>query len=140
MSAPSQALAGVRVIEISNERIAFAGKLLANMGADVILVEPPGGDPARGYPPFVDDQPGPERSLWWWHYHTSKKGVVLDLETPEGRAGFEQLAVGADILLESSPSAASAMTLRSIFGLNLSFRGPRPRRPARGPGATAPVR
>ena len=74
------------------------------MGADVILVEPPGGDPARGYPPFLDDQPGPDRSLWWWHYHTSKRGVVLDLESAEGRVRFKALAAGADILLESEPA------------------------------------
>ncbi len=97
------ALAGVQVIELANERIAFAGKLLADMGADVILVEPPGGDPARNYPPFLDDQPGPERSLWWWQYHTSKRGVVVDLETERGRARFKALAASADILLESEP-------------------------------------
>ena len=98
------ALAGVRVLELSGERIAFAGKLLADMGADVILIEPPGDDPARNLPPFADDQPGPERSLWWWHYQTSKRGVTLDLETPEGQARFRDLAAGADILLESEPA------------------------------------
>ena len=70
------ALQGIRVIELAREPIAFAGKLLADMGADVILVEPPGGDPSRSYPPFLDDQPGEDRSLYWWHYHTSKRGVV----------------------------------------------------------------
>ena len=102
MSAQAKgALAGVRVVELASERIAFAGKLLADMGADVVLVEPPGGDPARLYPPFLDDVPGPERSLWWWHYHTSKRGVPLDLEQPEDRRRFRQLIAGADILLES---------------------------------------
>src|SRR5579872_2446901 len=102
------ALTGVRVIELASERIAFAGKLLADMGADVILVEPPGGDPARNYPPFLEDQPGPERSLWWWHYHTSKRGVVVDLESAEGRAQFKALAASADILLESEPDGRLA--------------------------------
>jgi crotonobetainyl-CoA:carnitine CoA-transferase CaiB-like acyl-CoA transferase len=97
------ALTGFRVVELANERIAFAGKLMADIGADVILVEPPGGDPARGYPPFVDDIPGPERSLWWWHYNTSKRGVTLDFEKPEDRAKFEALVAGADVLLESEP-------------------------------------
>src|SRR6185312_203419 len=97
------ALAGFRVIELANERIAFAGKLLADMGADVILVEPPGGDPARAFPPFLDDSPGPERSLWWWHYHTSKRGVTLNLDRPEDRRRLEALVGGADILLESEP-------------------------------------
>ncbi|MCY4059933.1 MAG: CoA transferase, partial [Gammaproteobacteria bacterium] len=67
------ALAGIRVIELAREPIAWAGKLLADMGADVILVEPPGGDASRNYPPFLDDQPGEDRSLYWWHYHTSKR-------------------------------------------------------------------
>ncbi len=97
------ALTGFRVVELANERIAFAGKLLADMGADVILVEPPGGDPARGYPPFLDDVPDPERSLWWWHYNTSKRGVTLDLEQAEDRAQFEVLVAGADVLLEAEP-------------------------------------
>ena len=65
-----------RVVELSHEHVAFAGKLLADMGADVIVVEPPGGSPQRTYGPFLDDEPGPERSLWWWHYNTSKRGVV----------------------------------------------------------------
>ena len=102
------ALAGVRVVELASERIAFAGKLLADMGADVILVEPPGGDPARSYPPFLDDRPGPDRSLWWWHYHTSKRGVVVDLESAEGQARFRALAASADIVLESEPAGRLA--------------------------------
>jgi crotonobetainyl-CoA:carnitine CoA-transferase CaiB-like acyl-CoA transferase len=102
------ALTGLRVIELASERIAFAGKLLADMGADMILVEPPGGDPARGYPPFLDDQPGADRSLWWWHYHTSKRGVVLDLDQPEDQARFKTLAASADILLESEPAGRLA--------------------------------
>ena len=72
MSAPSPddrtagALAGLRVVELAHERGTFAGKLLADMGADVIVVEPPGGAKTREYGPFVDDQPGSERSLYWW--------------------------------------------------------------------------
>lgn len=102
------ALRGLRVLELSNERIAFAGKLLADMGADVILIEPPGGDPARHYAPFLDDVPGPERSLWWWHYHTSKRGIVLDLDEPEGRDRFRELVAGADLVLESEPAGRLA--------------------------------
>ncbi len=101
--APRGALHGLRAIEISGEPIAFAGKLLADMGAEVIAVEPPGGDPMRGYPPFLGDQPGPERSLYWWHYATSKLGVVLDLEAEAGRAAFCRLAASADFLLEGEP-------------------------------------
>jgi crotonobetainyl-CoA:carnitine CoA-transferase CaiB-like acyl-CoA transferase len=102
------ALTGVRVLELASERVAFAGKLLADMGADVILIEPPGGDPARGYPPFVDDRPDREKSLWWWHYHTSKRGIVLDLDKADDRARFKELAAGADMVLESEPAGRLA--------------------------------
>ena len=97
------ALHGMRVVELAQPPIALAGKLLADMGADVILVEPPGGDPSRRYPPFLDDQPGQDRSLYWWHYHTSKRGVAIDLDTAAGRARFRALMATADVLLEAEP-------------------------------------
>lgn len=98
------ALTGIRVLELANERIGFAGKLLADMGADVILIEPPGGDPSRAYPPYLDDQPGEDRSLYWWHYHTSKRGIVLDLDTQTGAEQFRNLVKTADLVLESEPT------------------------------------
>ena len=98
------ALRGLRVVELAREPIALAGKLLADMGADVILVEPPGGDPSRNYPPFVDDDPsGEDRSLYWWHYHTSKRGVVIDLVDERGRERFRSLVATADVVLEAEP-------------------------------------
>lgn len=106
------ALQGLRVIELANERIAFAGKLLGDMGADVILIEPPGGDPARNYGPFWEDKPGPDRSLWWWHYHTSKRGVVLDLDNAQDRTRLKDLIATADILLETeTPGRLAALGL-----------------------------
>ena len=96
-------LRGVRVIELASERIAFAGKLLGDMGADVILLEPVQGEPSRSYPPFVDDQPGDNRSLYFLHYNTSKRSVILDLDTKPGRAAFKKLIATSDILLESEP-------------------------------------
>jgi crotonobetainyl-CoA:carnitine CoA-transferase CaiB-like acyl-CoA transferase len=77
--------------------VAYAGKLLADLGADVTVVEPPGGSPQRTYGPFLDDEPGPDRSLWWWHYNTSKRGVVADLATDGAR--LRALVAGADVLL-----------------------------------------
>ena len=100
---PVGALAGVRVIELAREPIAWAGKLLADMGADVILAEPPGGDPSRNYPPYLDDQPGEDRSLYWWHYHTSKRGIVIDLDDSGDRDRFRALVATADVLLEAEP-------------------------------------
>jgi len=116
------ALAGIRVIELASERIAFAGKLLGDMGADVILVEPPGGDPSRNYPPFLDDRPGENRSLYWWHYHTSKRGIVLDLDSAADRAAFLRLIATADVLLESEP-------IRRLAELGIDYADLSARRP-----------
>lgn len=90
-----------KVIELSSDRGAFAGKLMAELGADVIVVEPPGGDPSRANGPFADDMRDPESSLWWWHYNTSKRGVTLDLDQAEDRERLRTLVAGADIFLES---------------------------------------
>ena len=97
------ALAGIRVIELSREPIAFVGKLCGDMGADVILVEPPGGDPCRNYPPFLDDTPGEDRSLYWWHYNSSKRSVVIDLDDEDGHERFRALVATADVLIEGEP-------------------------------------
>ena len=97
------ALSDLRVVELSSERGAFAGKLLGDMGAEVIVVEPPEGDPLRACGPFLDDEPGPERSLSWWHYNTSKLGVTLDLESETGRERFRRLVASADLLIECEP-------------------------------------
>jgi benzylsuccinate CoA-transferase BbsE subunit len=93
----------VRALELASERCAFAGKLLADLGADLVLIEPPGGDPMRGWPPFAGDLPGSERSLSFWHYHTSKRGIRLDLDRPEGADLFRRLAARADLVLEAEP-------------------------------------
>ena len=95
-------LAPYRVLDLTSETGQPCGKLLADLGADVIKVEPPGGDPARRRPPFVDDDPDPEKGLYWLAYNANKRGVVLDLESPAGRARFERLATTADVVLESS--------------------------------------
>ena len=95
-------LAPYRVLDLTSETGQPCGKLLADLGADVIKVEPPGGDPARRRAPFVDDDPDPEKGLYWLAYNANKRGVVLDLESPAGRARFERLATTADVVLESS--------------------------------------
>ena len=96
-------LTGLRVVELCDERGAFAGKLLADAGADVVKVEPPTGDATRGYEPFLEDHEGRERSLWWWLYNTSKRGVTLDLEEEAGREVFRRLVARADVVVESQP-------------------------------------
>lgn len=96
-------LTGLRVIELNSEWGAFAGKLMADMGAEVISIEPPKGSPTRRYGPFVGDTPGPERSLWFWHYNTSKRGVTLDVENEQGRDLLKRLLATADFFLEGEP-------------------------------------
>ena len=97
------ALVGIKVLEITDASGAYCGKLLADMGADVIKIEPPGGDPSRGLAPFLQDEPGPNRSLFFLYHNTSKRGITLDYTQPEGRAVFQKLARQADLILESLP-------------------------------------
>src|SRR6201984_758862 len=98
-------LAGLRAIEIADERAEYPGLLLAGLAAEVIKIEPPEGNTTRRIGPFLDDQPGPERSLFFWNYNRNKKSVVLDLLTPAGREHMLGLLSGADILLDSSCGA-----------------------------------
>ncbi|HEY5475162.1 MAG TPA: CaiB/BaiF CoA-transferase family protein [Tepidiformaceae bacterium] len=103
-------LDGLRVLELADEQAEWAGKLLADMGADVIKVESPGGATTRRIGPFVGDVPDPERSLNFWHYNTSKRSVTLDLATRQGRALWLELAARADVVLETAvPGALDAL-------------------------------
>ncbi len=97
-----------RVLDLTDERGLLCGQVLADLGADVIQVEPPGGSTARRMGPFLGDQADPERSLWWWAYARNKRGLVLDLETEQGRAELRELARSADFLIESAPPGAMA--------------------------------
>ena len=96
------ALDGLQVIELCDELGVYTGKMLADMGAEVIKIETPEGDPTRRYPPFVDDVEDPERSLYFWHYNTSKRGVTLNLDSEEGRGLFLDLMHSADMFIEST--------------------------------------
>jgi len=82
MAADSKAgpgLSGYRVLDLTDEKGFLCGKILGDLGADVIKVEPPGGEPGRWTPPYVNDVPGAENSLVWWAYNTSKRSVTLDI-------------------------------------------------------------
>ena len=96
-------LAGLRVLELTSEHAQFCGKLMADLGADVIKIEPPGGQETRNVGPFLDDEINPERSLYFWHYNTSKRGVTLDLNTSSGQDIFRKLSATAGLILESFP-------------------------------------
>ncbi len=94
-------LAGLRILELADETGQFCGKLLGDLGADVVKIEPPGGEGSRRVGPFLDDIPHPERSLSFWYYNTSKRGITLNLATADGRALFERLAAASDVILET---------------------------------------
>ena len=81
----------------------LCARLLGDFGADVIKIEPPGGDCARRMPPFFQDDPDPEKSLFFLLTNLNKRGVVLDLEQPEGADILRRLARSADVIIESFP-------------------------------------
>jgi len=94
-------LSPYRVLDLTNERGFICGKLLGDLGADVIKIEKPGGDPARSIGPFYHDIPDPEKSLYWWAFNINKRGITLDIETADGQAIFKKLLKDADVVLES---------------------------------------
>lgn len=94
---------GFRILDLTDARGQLAGKVLADMGADVLKVEPPAGDPARSIPPFAQDDPDLEKGLFWWAYNTSKRGITLNLATADGQELFKRLAQKFDVVLESYP-------------------------------------
>jgi crotonobetainyl-CoA:carnitine CoA-transferase CaiB-like acyl-CoA transferase len=104
MQEPAQdkhALAPYRVLDLTQGGCLLCGKLLADLGADVIKIEAPGGDPTRGLGPFYKNQASPERSLYWFAYNTNKRGITLNIETEKGQEIFKRLVEKADFVLES---------------------------------------
>ena len=101
-----------RVLDLSDGGAMVGGMILADLGADVIAVEPPGGNVSRGLGPFAPGVDGVEGSLVWQAWARNKRSVLLDLEADEGREQFRRLAAGADAVIESAePGAMSALGL-----------------------------
>ena len=98
-----QPLTGYRVLDLSGPLGVYCGKLMADMGADVIKVEPPVGDHMRRIGPFIHDRPQPESSLHWLHFNTNKRSITLDIATVAGADILRRLAARADVLLETHP-------------------------------------
>lgn len=94
-------LESFRVLDLTNETGFFTGKILADLGADVIKIENPGGDSARNIGPFYHNIPDGEKSLYWFAYNINKRGITLNIETSDGRHIFGQLVKKADIVIES---------------------------------------
>lgn len=96
-------LSPYRLLDLTDEKGFLCGKILGDLGADVIKVERVGGDPARAIAPFYHDTPHPEKSLFWFAYNTSKRGITLDIESRDGQAIFRRLVKTADAVIESFP-------------------------------------
>jgi len=96
-------LDGQTVLDLSDEFGDFSTKLLSYFGAEVIKIEPPGGDPTRKIGPFWKDKVSPEHSLRWFIRNTNKKSITLDIETEDGKALFKQLAMQSHFIVECKP-------------------------------------
>ncbi len=104
----SKALSGLKVVELGGFIPApYCTKLMADLGASVIKIEPPGtGDPSRRYGPFPGDKPDKEKSLLYAYLNTNKKSVTLDFKNPTGKRILMELIKDADILVESNAPQA----------------------------------
>ena len=94
-------LSPYRVLDLTDEKGFLCGKILGDTGADVIKIEKPGGDHSRSIGPFYHDEIDPQKSLYWFAFNTSKRGITLDIETAEGQKIFKELLKTADFVIES---------------------------------------
>ena len=96
------ALDGYTVLDLTVERGWMCGRVLADLGADVIKIEPPGGDPGRSKGLFANQSsPSSEENLSWWFENRGKSSVVVDLDDPTERARLLELVEDADVVVES---------------------------------------
>ena len=114
-------LTGIRVIEMADEQAEYCGLTLAGLGADVLKVEPPGGNPTRRIGPFYRDKPDPEGSLFFWQYNRGKRSVVFDLDREADQERLRSLLacglywVLLSISTDGTQSARGAET-RTLIG------------------------
>jgi benzylsuccinate CoA-transferase BbsE subunit len=90
-----------RVLDLADEKGLLCGKILGDLGADVIKIERPGGDSSRNIGPYYHDEPDPEKSLLWFALNTSKRGITLDITKEEGKDIFRKLVKTADFVVET---------------------------------------
>ena len=122
---PAKALDGVKVLDLTHHIAGpWCTKLLADYGADVLKVERPEGDPARGMPPFYHDEIDQDKSLLFLYLNTCKRGITLNLKTLQGRRMFRELLQDVDLLVENfSPRVMASLDLdfESLLELNPSL-------------------
>src|SRR6266852_5827907 len=99
-------LSPYRVLDLTGPLGFLTGKILGDLGADVIKIEPPGGDVSRRLPPFLENGNGSPQSLYWLAYNANKRGITLNLESEKGRGLFDQLASESDFIIESTAPGA----------------------------------
>ncbi len=94
------ALPPLRVLDLTESGCMLGGRLLGDVGADVIKIEPPSGSTSRIWP-YYKDSKDPQKSLFWYSYNINKRGITLDIEKPEGREILKKLVAQSDIIMES---------------------------------------
>jgi crotonobetainyl-CoA:carnitine CoA-transferase CaiB-like acyl-CoA transferase len=133
-------LGGIRVLDLSGQLGSYCGRLLADLGADVVKVELPEGDVLRHRPPYADDRADPERSLGFAYYHANKRGVVVDYRLPAASAQLAELGANADVVILTPTARAPVTGFDPGQGL-LSWAGPETIRCSITPfGLTGPYR
>ena len=95
---------GYRALDLTSGEAQLCGRILADLGVEVIQVEKPGGDDERNRGPFYKNEIHPEKSLWGFFLNANKKGITLNLDSKDGIAIFKKLAKDVDFILESSPT------------------------------------
>ena len=98
-----QMLHGYRALDLTDSEAQLGGRILADLGADVIRIEKPGGDPSRHTGPFYGDKIHPEKNLWWFFLNANKRGITLNLESQDGCELFKRMVKNADFVIESYP-------------------------------------
>src|SRR5919108_746696 len=96
-----QFLKGYRALDLTTVSGQLCGRVLADLGMEVIKIEPPGGDPVRNLPPFIQSANGKQLSTTFAHLNAGKASKVLDFGEESDRALFHQLIANADVVLES---------------------------------------
>lgn len=115
-------LTGYRVLDLADEKGQLCARLLAELGADVIKIEPPReGDPTRANGPFFKGEQGPNTSLYWWAMNAGKRSITLQLRLEAGREILRKLIASADIIVETrapGESAALGLDYASVSAAN----------------------
>jgi crotonobetainyl-CoA:carnitine CoA-transferase CaiB-like acyl-CoA transferase len=106
-------LSPYRVLDLTDE-LGLCGKILGDLGADVIKIERAGGDPARMLGPFFNNQPDPEKSLYWFGFNSNKRGVTAQSESAPGRELFPARSQSP---ISSSETFTQAISIVSISAM-----------------------